>query len=68
MAREAGVSAALIHNHYPEVAEQIHVHENQAYRAQRDAKLDEVKRLKATNRDLRADIADLSAPLAEGAS
>ena len=68
VAREAGVSAALIHNHYPEVAEQIHVLKNQAYRAQRDAKLDEVKCLKAINRELRADLADLSAQLAKAAS
>lgn len=68
VAREAGVSAALIHNRYPDVAEQINVLKNKAYRAQRDAKVDEFKRQKEINRELRAEIADLSAKLAKSAS
>jgi AcrR family transcriptional regulator len=42
VAREAGVSAALIHNHYPEVAEAIRKSQNRSSRAVRDMKHDDL--------------------------
>ncbi|MBK1724792.1 hypothetical protein [Thiocystis violacea] len=68
VAREAGVSSALIHNRYPDVADQINIAKNKAYRAQRDAKVNELKRQKDINRELRAEIAELYAKLAKSAS
>ncbi len=38
VAREAGISAALIHNHYPNVAEAIREIQGRSSRAQRDVK------------------------------
>jgi hypothetical protein len=43
VAREAGVSAALIHNHYPSIAERIRQEQGRGSRAQRDAKHQELK-------------------------
>ncbi|NEV65122.1 TetR family transcriptional regulator [Thiorhodococcus minor] len=68
VAREAGVSSALIHNRYPDVADQINVAKNKGYRVQRDAKVNELKRQKDMNRELRAEIAELYAKLAKSAS
>ena len=38
VAREAGVSTALIHNHYPNVAEAVREAQGRSSRAQRDVK------------------------------
>jgi AcrR family transcriptional regulator len=42
VAREAGVSTALIHNHYPNVAEDIRAAVGRSSRDQRDAKQNEL--------------------------
>ena len=56
VAREAGVSSALIHNHYPIIAENIRAAMGQSSRAQRDAKHDELKEVQARNKELRLEI------------
>lgn len=43
VAREAGVSPALIHNHYPLVAEAVRVKQGVSTRAQRDAHRDALR-------------------------
>jgi AcrR family transcriptional regulator len=50
VAREAGVSTALIHNHYPNVAEAIREAQGRSSRAQRDVK----------HQDLIADLASIN--------
>ena len=42
VAREAGVTPALIHNHYPEIAEAIRVKQGTSSRKQRDTKQNEL--------------------------
>lgn len=54
VAREAGVSTALIHNHHPDRAEEIREKQGRSSRAQRDAKHSELKSEKAKNKELRA--------------
>ncbi|WP_163003760.1 TetR family transcriptional regulator [Pseudomonas viridiflava] len=51
VAREAGVSTALIHNHYPNVAEAIREIQGRSSRAVRDVKHQDLiaERLKSTN-------------------
>lgn len=56
VAREAGVSTALIHNHYPAVAEAIRVSQGRDSRIQRDEKHEQLKALRQENKDLRNDI------------
>lgn len=53
VAHEAGVTPALIHNHYPDVAETIRGGQDRSSRVQRDAKHDELKAAKKRNRILR---------------
>jgi transposase-like protein len=55
VARETGVSAALLHNTYPDVAEQIRALQGKASRAQRDDLRIEVARLRDENAKLRAE-------------
>jgi hypothetical protein len=43
VAREAGVSTALIHNHHPQIAELVRDAQGRSSRAQRDAKHSELK-------------------------
>lgn len=61
VAREAGVSPALIHNHYPAVAEAIRVEQGRDSRAQRDAKHEELSQARERGRELRQEVADLRA-------
>ena len=56
VAREAGVSTALIHNHYPNVAEDIRAAVGRSSRDQRDAKQNELNASRDRNRDLRREI------------
>jgi len=55
VAREAGVSPALIHNCHPAIAELIRAAGGRASRAQRDAKHDRLKVEQEKNRVLRAE-------------
>src|SRR5881296_2566223 len=59
VAREAGVSAALIHNHYPAIADAIRHKQGQSSREQRDAKHEQLKAERDKTRELRRDIARL---------
>jgi hypothetical protein len=68
VAREAGVSPALIHNKYPLVAEAIREKQGRASRAQRDAKHDELKAEREKTRELRAAVDALEGKLATIAS
>jgi len=59
VAREVGVSAALIHNHYPTIADAIRQHQGRDSRAQRDAKHQALKQERERARELRREIASL---------
>lgn len=61
VAREAGVSAALIHNHYPGIADAIRQAQGRDNRAQRDAKHQELKAQRNKAQVLRDEIASLRA-------
>jgi AcrR family transcriptional regulator len=64
VAAEAGVSAGLIHNTYPDIAENIREKIGRATRQQRDAKAADLKeareKLKALREDLDAAMADVA--------
>lgn len=68
VAKAAGVTPGLIHNTYPDVAEQIRSLGGKATRAQRDAKHEALAKERETNRGLRREIAELKADLAKLAS
>jgi AcrR family transcriptional regulator len=53
VAREAGVTPALIHNHYPSIAEKIRVKLTRSSRQKRDEKQSELKKVQERNRELR---------------
>lgn len=59
VAREAGVTPALIHNHYPAVAETIRTKLGASSREQRDAKHRELKKAQDANKTLREEVATL---------
>lgn len=59
VAREAGISTALIHNHYPHIAEEIRVAAGRSSRSQRDAKHEHLKEAHERNRVLRKEIEKL---------
>lgn len=59
VAREAGVSTALIHNHYPGIADAIRQAQGRDSRTQRDAKNVEIKEEKRKAKALRQDVASL---------
>ncbi|MFJ4455948.1 TetR family transcriptional regulator [Pseudomonas sp. NPDC089392] len=59
VAREAGVSAALIHNHYPAVAEAVREIQGRSSRAQRDLKAQKLHTERQKVRALREEIAKL---------
>jgi AcrR family transcriptional regulator len=42
VAREAGVSSSLLHNHYPDIAEEIRVKQGASSRQKLDAKRDDL--------------------------
>lgn len=68
VAREAGVSTALIHNHYPNVAEVIREAQGRSSRAQRDVKHQDLLAEREKNRTLREEIEELRAKVASLAS
>ncbi|MCQ2036304.1 TetR family transcriptional regulator [Stutzerimonas kunmingensis] len=68
VAREAGVSTALIHNHYPSIAEAIREAQGRSSRAQRDVKHQDLRAEREKNRTLRQEIEELRAKVASLAS
>jgi hypothetical protein len=58
VAKIVGVTPALIHNTYPDVAEQIRGLTGKTTRKQRDAKHEELIKEKAINRALRAELVE----------
>lgn len=68
VAREAGVSTALIHNHYPIIAETIRDAQGRSSRAQRDVKHQDLRAEREKNRALRKEIEELRAKVARLAS
>jgi len=68
VAKEAGVSAATIHNRHPEIAEQIRALQGKESRRQRDLKHEELQRIREANRALREENAELKADLGKLAS
>lgn len=59
VAREAGVSTALIHNHYPNIAEAIREAQGRSSRIQRDLKEQDLSTEREKNRVLRQEIKEL---------
>ena len=59
VAREAGVSTALIHNHYPAIADAIRQAQGRSNREQRDTKHEQLKAERDKTRELRQDVARL---------
>lgn len=68
VAAEAGVSAGLIHNTYPDIAEEIRAKIGRATRQQRDAKAGDLKEAKAKLKALREDLDAAMADVARLAS
>jgi AcrR family transcriptional regulator len=68
VAREAGVSTALIHNCHPDIAEIVREAQGRSSRAQRDAKRQELKAERDKARVLRDEIAALRSQVAKLAS
>lgn len=65
VAREAGISAALIHNHYPAIAELIRVKRGASSRQQRDDKQEALAVEMQKNADLRKEVLELKGRLAQ---
>lgn len=68
VAKRAAVTPALIHNTYPDLAEQIREIGGKATRAQRDAKHAALAKEREANRSLRAENATLKEEVAKLAS
>ena len=68
VAREAGVSTALIHNHYPNVAEAIREAQGRSSRAQRDVKHQDLIADREKNKLLRQELEELRLKTADLAS
>ncbi|WP_415757649.1 TetR family transcriptional regulator [Pseudomonas sp. LT1P18] len=68
VAREAGVSTALIHNHYPTVAEAIREIQGRSSRAMRDVKHQDLIAERQKSAGYRQEIEELRAKLASIAS
>ena len=68
VAKVAGVTPALIHNTYPDLAEQIRSIVGKTTRAQRDAKHEALAQEREINRRLRSEITGLKVDLAKLAS
>ncbi|QXQ17776.1 TetR family transcriptional regulator [Pseudomonas tolaasii] len=68
VAREAGVSRALIHNHYPAVAEAIREIQGRSSRAMRDVKHQDLVTERQKSAGYRQEIEELRAKLASIAS
>lgn len=68
VAREAGVSTALIHNHYPNIAEAIREAQGRSSRIQRDLKEQDLSTEREKSRVLREEIKELRNKVASLAS
>ncbi|UVM05745.1 TetR family transcriptional regulator [Pseudomonas laurylsulfatiphila] len=68
VAREAAVSTALIHNHYPSIAEAIREAQGRSSRAQRDGKQQDLRAEQEKNRILRQELQELREKVARLAS
>lgn len=68
VAREAGVSTALIHNHYPAIAEEIRQIQGRSSRAMRDVKHQDLIAERQKSKGYRHEIEELQAKLARLAS
>ena len=68
VAREAGVTPALIHNHYPSIAEEIRVKLGASSRERRDAARDELKLEREKTSNLRKELAEAKSQIAKLAS
>lgn len=68
VAAEAGVSPGLVHNTYPDVAEEIRAMMGRSTRQQRDAKGAELTAAKSRMRELRNELAAVQADVAKLAS
>lgn len=68
VAREAGVSTALIHNYYPRIAEAIREVQGRSSRAMRDVKHQELIAERKKSADYRKEIEELRAKVAHLAS
>ena len=68
VAREAGVSTALIHNHYPSIAEAIREIQGRSSRAMRDVKHQDLIAERKKSAAYRQEIEDLRAKVARLAS
>jgi AcrR family transcriptional regulator len=68
VAREAGVSTALIHNHYPAIAEDIRQIQGRSSRAMRDVKHQDLIAERKKSKGYRHEIEELQAKLASIAS
>lgn len=68
VAREAGVSTALIHNHYPGIAEAIRKAQGRSSRAMRDVKHQVLITERKKSKAYREEIAELRAKVAHLAS
>lgn len=68
VAEEAGVTPALIHNRYSELAEKIRAHAGRDTRRQRDDKHTELQAARLAARDLRRRLVELESDLAKLAS
>lgn len=68
VAREAGVSTALIHNHYPSIAEAIREAQGRSSRAMRDVKHQDLIAERKKSQEYRQEIEELRAKVARLAS
>ena len=68
VARDAGVSTALIHNHYPNVAEAVREAQGRSSRAQRDVKHQDLIAEREKNKLLRQELEELRLKTADLAS
>ncbi|THF32276.1 TetR family transcriptional regulator [Pseudomonas atacamensis] len=68
VAREAGISTALIHNHYPDVAETIREAQGRSSRAMRDVKHQDLVTERKKSAAYRQEIEELRAKIARLAS
>lgn len=68
VAREAGVSTALIYNHYPHIAESIREAQGRSSRIQNNQKTLELKSERARAKELRNEIIELTKMISKLAS
>jgi len=68
LAEEAGVSDALIHNRYPDIAAEVRKLTNKQFKSQRDKKTQQLKEEKKKSREDRAYIKNLEWQIRELAS